>query len=61
MISVLTEPKDVFETYPLIRDLQASFGQITLDKGANLKIKKNRRRHLEDMDRFKKTGVIKRA
>jgi hypothetical protein len=61
MISILVEAQDVFTTNPIVLDLLTSFTHPNAEEKGILKIKKNRRKHLKDVGRYKRIGVIKRS
>lgn len=46
---------------PLMNDLNDTFGNLKIEPAVKLKIKKNRRKHLKDLNRFKKLGVLIRS
>lgn len=61
MISLYAELQDVYISNTHVNDLLDSFDHPNLQDAVTLKVKKNRRKHLKDRDRFIKIGVLKRS
>jgi hypothetical protein len=53
--------QDVYISNTYVNDLLTSFDHPYLQDAVTLKVKKNRRKHLKDRDRFIQIGVIKRS